>query len=56
VIVGQLGWEDLESDRALEARIVSKVDLAHASGANPGTDFVSAEFGIWGKGHSKNSG
>src|SRR4051812_17586469 len=34
-VVDDIGWEDFDGDRAIEARIARLVHLAHAAGANP---------------------
>ena len=42
-IGGERVRENLDRDRAIEARVARLVDLAHAAGAEGGEDFVRAE-------------
>jgi len=39
----QFSGEDLDGDRALEARVAGLVDLAHSAGADQPDDFVGTE-------------
>ena len=45
--------QDLDRDRAIEARVAGLVDLAHATGAKRAEDFVWAETGAGGKCHAR---
>jgi len=47
---GALG-QDLDGDRAFQARVAGAVDLAHASGADLGLDLVGAERLSWFQAH-----
>jgi len=42
-ITGEMIWKDLYRDGAIEARIFSAIDLAHAAGANGGDDLIRAQ-------------
>jgi hypothetical protein len=42
-IRGERGGQNLDRDRAIEARVFRLVDLAHAAGADRGEDFVRTE-------------
>jgi len=48
---GDLGREDLDGNRAVEAGITGLVDLAHPAGPNGGLDLVRAEAGTGREGH-----
>jgi hypothetical protein len=43
--------QDLDGNRAIELRVSSMVDLAHASGAERGKDFIAANSVSGGEGH-----
>jgi hypothetical protein len=42
-VTGQLGWENLDHDRAVESGVASLVDLAPAARTDEGDDFITAE-------------
>ena len=46
-----VGGQDLDGDRAIEAGVAGLVDLAHAAGADRGLDFVRPEAHTGGHGH-----
>ena len=48
---GDMLGEDLDGDRAIEARVMRFVDLAHPAGANGGDDLVGAEARTGADGH-----
>ena len=47
-ISGQKREQDLDRDRAVEPRVTGLVNLAHATRAEHGNDFVDAETGAGG--------
>ena len=51
-IGGERVGQDLDRDRAVEARVARFVHLAHATGAKQRQDFVGAESRAGGQGHS----
>ena len=50
-IVGDRGRDDLDRDIPSEPRIAGAIDLAHASGAERGQDFVGTEARASGQSH-----
>ena len=44
--------QDLDGDRAVEARVAGCVDFAHAPCTDGGLDFIGAEAGAGGEGHT----
>ena len=47
-IAGDVARQDLDGDRAIEARVAGLVDLAHPAGAERRGDLIRAEPGAWG--------
>ena len=45
VISGQVRWQELDRDRALQAGVTGLVDHAHAAAAKLGDDLVGPELG-----------
>ena len=53
VVVGrQRRWQDLERDLTFQVRVGRPIHLAHAAFAEEGDDFVDAETGAGGEGHT----
>ena len=53
LVAGQIRWQQLNGDLALEAGILREVDDAHAALAQLGPDLVRAERGSGGQGHRR---
>jgi hypothetical protein len=52
-MIGQLRWQDLEGDNAIETRVSGAIHLAHAAGPEWAEDFVRAETHARRNGHRK---
>ena len=52
-IVGEVGREDLDRDRAVQPRVGRLVDLAHAAGAERDPDFIRPELRTCLEGHRR---
>jgi hypothetical protein len=50
-ITGKVLGQDFNGDRALEARVLGAIDLAHSSGTESGQNLVAAETRAGGKSH-----
>ena len=50
-VTGDMLGQHLDGDGAVEARVSSFVDLAHAPGTERGVDLIGAERGARGQGH-----
>ena len=51
LVAGQVRHEELDGDLALQARVLGRVDDAHAAVAEFDADCVRAERSAWGEGH-----
>jgi hypothetical protein len=52
LVLRELGWKDLQGDRAVQLTVIRKVDFAHSARPDFGADLISAEFCAGLEGHA----